>query len=123
MAKRGWKDAFEWAKSQLNGVNMNDPTQIQNIISKNGGTSSTVEEALKWGKRIAKGAKLIGANPLKPIGLDLNKIDIDGLENLAREKLLKQNVSTQQQNNNYPPYDRRSMQTYNNTQRASSLPD
>jgi len=122
MAKRGWRDAFEWAKSQLNGVDINNPNAIQNMINNNGGDNTTVEKALKWGKGLAKGAKMLGINPLKNVGLDLNKIDIDGLDNFAREKLLKQNNNIQQQN--YPSYDRRSIQYQNNNgNKSSKLPD
>jgi hypothetical protein len=120
-----WKQAKDWAMAQLQGVNINDPNAVKQILSKNGGNNQQIEKALVWGKRMAKGAKILGLNPLKSIGMDLNKVDIDSVENGAREFLGLNNNQSQPQ---YPSYDRRSVQYQSQTQslyrsRASELPD
>lgn len=124
MAKRSWGEAYNWAQSKLKDININDPNQIQNLLQQNGWKNGMMDEVIGWGKKAAVGAKMakkIGIDPLKKMGIDIDKIDIDSAEKTARSLL-----GTNKPNPQYASYDIRNSPTYTGisfSSRASSLPD
>lgn len=121
---KSWREAYSWAQGKLKGIDVNDPNQIQNLLRQNGWKNGMMDEVIGWGKKAAFGAKMakkVGIDPLKKMGIDIDKIDINSVEKSAREFL-----SSSKPNSQLPSYDHRNSPAYEGvsySSRASSLPD
>lgn len=125
MAKKGgWSEAFNFAKSKLAGVNLNDPNQISNLLKKEGWQNGMTDKLKKWGTPILSGAKIAkmaGIDPLGKLGIDINKINPDEIVNTVGNLTNSKQPQTQQ----YSSYDRRNNSAYQGSfiGKSNNLPD
>lgn len=122
---KNWGEAANWAKSKLNGIDLNNPQQVMSLLRKEGWKDGMMGDLMKWGKGAAFAAKMgkkVGIDPLAKMGIDVDKIDINELEKTARSFLGSQSEAPQQ----YASYDQRNVPAYQGasySSRASRLPD
>lgn len=103
------QEAFGWAKTQLNSVDINDGSAVNNALLKNGANKELIEKALKWGKGMAKGAQFFG---------QLKGIDVDTMEQNVRNHLKLDRI-----NKGYNPTQDSFVNYSVRDTRANSLPD